>query len=93
VRDLEIRSQHLQYPEQLIDGHPLAHRALLERVDHRPSPRRQRGQVAAFGLLSLDDVDAAELVEQGRLLPLLPHLADHLGPRPIQRLAAGRRQL
>ena len=90
----EIEARHLHEPAEVVEAHPSADGTLGQRVgDGRATPRRRRHRSpAAAARLSLDRVDAIELVQQFAPEPPLPGRAQRLRRRRVQGGAARLRQ-
>ncbi len=80
-------------PREIVKGHPPADRAHAQGVFDGCPPRSDGGHHPPLGVLSLDRVDAAELVEQRALQPLLPKPAQHLCRRQAKGLDTARAEL
>ena len=90
ARDFKIEGRRLQVAEEVINLHPLTRRALLQSFSQHCTPRCDGSDVAPAAVaFAFDDLNAAELIEQFRLLPVLPDEAQRCCRRHRKRGAPG----
>src|SRR5262249_3634733 len=90
ARDFKIESRRLQVAEEGINLPPLPRRALLQSVSQHCTPRCEGTDVAPAAVaFAFDDLNATELIEQFRLLPVLPDEAQRFCRRYRKRGAPG----